>query len=172
MKGMDMTLFWTAFGAIGSSLGALIGVIALIIALKAYKLPMKKQLKADMCISSIVGQKNLTKTYSIKVSNVGIRPVSISNVSFLLKDGFLFLDMLWKNTILESIEPRFPVRLEQGEATTIFLPSDRLSSEMRRLIESNAVTSTDGVTLLVREATGTDHSFKTKYTMEEIAKKN
>lgn len=166
---MDVTLFWTAFGAIGSSLGALIGAIALIVALKAYKLPMKKKLKANMNLSSMINPINSFEVYSIKVSNDGFRPISIENVSFAAEKSTLFLDMLWKNTILEPYEPQFPVRLEQGEATTVYLPTKQLNSELRRMIESSRIIPNERIVLLIRESTGSEHRIKTNYTMEQLA---
>lgn len=41
---MDWNLFWSAFGAIGSTLGSFITAIALIVAIKQYKQPLKKEL--------------------------------------------------------------------------------------------------------------------------------
>ena len=40
---MNWNLFWSAFGAIGSTLGSFVTAIALIIAIKQYKQPLKKK---------------------------------------------------------------------------------------------------------------------------------
>ena len=67
MQTIDNTLFWTAFGALGSSAGALIGAIALIIAIKAYRLPMRKQLNAHMHLGSLINEKMSMEVYSITI---------------------------------------------------------------------------------------------------------
>lgn len=44
---MDWILFWTAFGAIGTTLGSLITAIAVAIAVRQYKQPLVKRLKIE-----------------------------------------------------------------------------------------------------------------------------
>lgn len=53
---MDQTLLWTMIGAIGSSVGSFIGVIALIVAIKAYVLPTKKKVSASLASAIIMNE--------------------------------------------------------------------------------------------------------------------
>ena len=56
---MDWQLFWTAFGAIGTTLGSLITAIAVVVAVIQYKQPLKKQVKLTVGTSIPVYGKEL-----------------------------------------------------------------------------------------------------------------
>ena len=55
---MDWQLFWTAFGAVGTTLGSLITAIAVVVAVIQYKQPLKKQVKLTVGTSIQCMEKN------------------------------------------------------------------------------------------------------------------
>ena len=65
---MDWQLFWTAFGAVGTTLGSLITAIAVVVAVIQYKQPLKKKVKLTVGTSIPVYGKELGEEM---VSNAG-----------------------------------------------------------------------------------------------------
>lgn len=159
---MDSTLFWTIFGAIGSSLGALIGAIALIIALKAYMQPIRISMSAKIQWGSIVNQIYSEDVYSIDVVNKGIRPVTVKNVSLQVADKTLFLDTIWQGRTLSAFEPKFPVRLDQGNSVTVYLPYDKFRIDITNLVINERINEQDRIYIVIRTADDTTLKFKTK----------
>lgn len=87
---MYLNLFWTAFGAIGTSLGALATSIAVIVALWQTKYSQKKKL--DLYFTDnfqLYNQKTgeAVKFIGISVSNIGNRKVIIVNWGMNLNEG-------------------------------------------------------------------------------------
>ena len=158
---MNPTLCWTIIGAIGSSLGALIGAIALIIALKAYFQPLKIALSAKISNGIIANQLESFSVYSISVHNKGIREITVTNISLKVGDRTLFLDMLPQGTVLMPYEPQFPVKLSQGTSVALHLPYDRFNLEIARLVKQSHLNLNERVMIAVRDGTDAVHQFKT-----------
>ena len=92
---MDWQLFWTAFGAIGTTLGSLITAIAVVVAVIQYKQPLKKKVKLTVGTSIPVYGKELGEDcLSISLANTGIRDVVITNI---------YLDTGTKKLVVNSL---------------------------------------------------------------------
>jgi len=82
---MDWNIFWSAFGAIGTTVGSLITAIAVIIAVMQYKQPLKKIVKVKM--TSAISLDELSGKslcfYCISIKNKGIRTVQINSIYIL-----------------------------------------------------------------------------------------
>ena len=74
---MDWNIFWSAFGAIGTTIGSLITAGAVVIAVKQYKQPLKKVIKVEftsaVSLDEISGRS--LYFYCISIKNKGIRAV-------------------------------------------------------------------------------------------------
>ena len=79
---MDWNMFWTAFGAIGTTIGSFITAIAVVIAVRQYKQPLIKKMKIKFTTGFVVMNDNsLGETlHCIAVSNSGIRPIVMFSV--------------------------------------------------------------------------------------------
>lgn len=77
------SLRWSIIGAIGSWAGSIFGAIALIISILAFLVPQKVKIKVEastgFMLSQVPGVDRID-AYIIAVSNVGIKPVSITNL--------------------------------------------------------------------------------------------
>ena len=161
---------WTIIGAIGSSLGAIIGAIALIVALKAYFQPARVALSAKMSAGFIINPSLSFNVYSIDVYNKGLRDVSISNISLRTGDKTMFLDLIPQGTIVEAFEPHFPVRLTQGTSVSFHLPYEKFNREIKRMVDDRQLNLKDKVRIAVKDGTDGTHLFKTKFKIESFCK--
>ena len=122
------SLYWTKNGAFGSWAGSIFAAIALIISLFAFYQPRKVKLNAKVT-SGIIGFDcdYSALTLTIEVKNIGFKPVTVTNVYFTIQRNDIFIGMIAKGTLLEGLEPKFPVRLEQGEQFSFYVPHDKFS---------------------------------------------
>ena len=158
---MDWNLFWSAFGAIGSTVGSVATAIALIIAIRQYKQPLVKRINISYSTAFPVMANNTIGmiSFAITVSNIGVRPIVLSNI---------YLNIGSKNLILNNVlhpelpAVNFPVNLDQEEAVTMYLPYEEIGSQISKLIENNEISALDAVKILVTDTTGGNHYKKIK----------
>lgn len=83
-----MSDFWSAFGAIGTTLGSLITAGAVVIAVRQYKLPMKRKLEIHFNRASVMPpfEEIDNDFFVIAVSNIGIRDVKITGIYIKIGD--------------------------------------------------------------------------------------
>lgn len=114
---MNWELFWTAFGAIGGTLGAIATTAAVIVALWQTKYANKKQLKVEFSDNIVVvpSQGNLSQKreyVGITVTNIGNRRIKVSNWQVRFPDGHGALIMQDTSPIGKILAPTWPVLLE------------------------------------------------------------
>lgn len=113
---MNWELFWTAFGAIGGTLGAIATTAAVIVALWQAKYANKKQLKVEFSdnIVAVPSQGDLSQKreyVGITVTNIGNRRIKVCNWRVRFPGGRDVL--IVQNTFLQKThEPAWPVLLE------------------------------------------------------------
>lgn len=87
---MDWYLFWTAFGAIGGTIGSIATAAAVIVALWQTKYNYKKKLKLSFSNNITIVPENGNKFYhyvGVTITNIGNRDVIIKNWGFILNNG-------------------------------------------------------------------------------------
>ena len=114
---MNWELFWTAFGAIGGTLGAIATTAAVIVALWQTKYANKKQLKVEFSDNIVVvpsqGDLSQKREYvGITVTNIGNRRIKVSNWQVRFPDGHGALIMQDTSPIGKMLAPAWPVLLE------------------------------------------------------------
>ena len=101
--------------------------------------------------------------YIITVKNVGMKPISITNVYLHFgnkKQGDIFVGMLNQSSILQAFTPTFPQRLDQGD----YLLRDKLNAALAHYEEKTPI----GTPLSIRvdEVTKGSQYYKTKWTLK------
>ena len=101
--------------------------------------------------------------YIITVQNVGLKPISITNVYLHFgnkKQGDIFVGMLNQSSILQAFTPTFPQRLDQGD----YLLRDKLNAALAHYEEKTPI----GTPLSIRvdEVTKGSQYYKTKWTLK------
>lgn len=72
---MDWNLFWSAFGAIGTTVGSLITGVAVVVAVKQYKQPLEKKIVVSYGTTLPIMTDNSMGSYHmfIDAKNLGVR---------------------------------------------------------------------------------------------------
>ena len=112
---MDWNLFWTAFGAIGGTLGALATFIAVIVALWQTKFSYKKKLQLSFSDNITIVPENGNKFYhyvGVTITNIGNRDVVIQNWGFELDDGSQMLIVPDTSPLGRVLQVKLPYRLQ------------------------------------------------------------
>ena len=165
---MDWNLFWSAFGAIGTTVGSMITAIAVVVAVYQYKQPLKKCIRISFNSSILVypSDDSDDKMYTITVGNTGIRPVVLTNIYFQVGK---------KNLVLNNLEHpdcpkvQFPCTLNQEEAVSMHISYQRLKSMLGKLIAEKKISGRAKMKILVTDATGGEYFHNTKCRAKQIA---
>lgn len=169
---MDWTLFWTAFGAIGTTTATLITAIAVVIAVKQYKQPLTKKVKITLGTAfPIMADSSVGETlYQITVANCGIRPLVLSNVYMQVNKKNIAFELQRYAAYLKMPMPKFPHTLNPEEAAVFYLPYSLLSAGMKEVICLHKIPPSSKVNILVTDQAGGEHRLKTKLSIAQIAK--
>lgn len=165
---MDWDLFWSAFGAIGTTVGSMITAIAVVVAVYQYKQPLKKRIRISFSSGIIVFPLDDSddQIYTINVSNTGIRPVVLTNIYFRVGKNNLVLNNLEHSDLSK---PKFPCTLNQEEAVSMHISSLRLRAILAKMIAENKISGRAKIKILVTDTTGGEYFHKTKCKASQIA---
>lgn len=158
---LDWYLFWTAFGAIGTTIGSLITAIAVAVAVRQYRAPLVKRLKISFN-SAFVGDTDL---FSIDVSNAGIRPVNISNIYLNTGTKNLILNYAQFSIPGSLPEIRFPVALQPEQKVTMLLDRSKLISFLESETRKGMFKTSMRLRVAVTDQTGGWHYHNTGCTI-------
>ena len=126
---MDWMLFWTAFGAIGGTVGALATASAVIVALWQTKYAQKKKLNVKfddkgLAVSNIGTR--LLEFISLTVTNIGNREIIIERWGYELKNKhelLIFSELPMRGipaNLQDSFRNKFPHTLQIEQRTTFY----------------------------------------------------
>ena len=167
---MDWTLFWTAFGAIGTTLGSLITAIAVVVAVKQYKEPLIKRINITFKSAIPVGMNVDNFLYCISVSNSGIRPITISNIYLNVGSKNLMINNA-QFSVYGFIQPlSFPVELQPEKEVNMYLDEQVVAHFFSDAIKNNHFDSETIVKIAVTDTTNGWHYHSTKMTVGSFAR--
>ena len=168
---MDWSVFWTAFGAIGTTIGSLITAIAVVVAVKQYREPLVKRLKIGFTFAFPVYSGNHlgVDLFCISVSNTGVRPIIVSNI---------YLNVGTKNLILNDAQffvsgamppLSFPVEIQPEQKVQMYLQVSKFAQIFKEMLKGNEFENSDKVKVAITDSTDEWHYHFTGYTAGEIA---
>lgn len=111
---MDWNLFWTAFGAIGGTVGAIATFTAVVVALWQTRISYKKKLQLSFTDDITVVSENGSDIYrfvGVSVTNVGNRDVVIQSWGFLCHDKSKMLIVPDTSRIGRKLQIQLPHKL-------------------------------------------------------------
>jgi len=161
---MDWNLFWTAFGAIGTTLGAVATTAAVIVALWQTKYSQKKKLLLDFTDDIQLYNQNTgesIKFIGITISNVGNRKVTIQSWGMHLNEGSIFLVPPPEASGMEKIAyTTLPQTLDLEESIELQWQKGRF---LKFLEENKAnITKSKPLVFFVKDSTGKVYHVKSK----------
>lgn len=167
---MDWNIFWSAFGAIGTTIGSLITAIAVVVAVKQYKQPITKLIKVEFNSSIAVDINNKTHMmYTLSVKNKGVRDVVINGLYVKGKGSNLFINnMQTKMTEFKVL----PIMVGAEQCIEFYFNASDFQEEIKRMIESKHIDKQQKFVVFVIDSLGDSYFCKTKIRVGQLVKKD
>lgn len=163
-----MVLFWTAFGAVGTTLGSLATAIAVIIAVIQYRQPLVKKLNIRLVsafhVSRIEAGEHLL---NINIANTGIRDIVISNVYLSIGKKKLHFDYQEYGREIDVQMPEFPHLLHPEQGIDLFIPYEKLQKSLQK--KSNMIPN-KYICISVTDQAGYEYIKNTKIHVKKLLK--
>ena len=160
----DWNLFWTAFGAIGGTVGALATAAAVIVALWQTKYNFKKKIRVKFTDSSIaVNDVSKRKLICVEIINIGNRDVNIQSWGFKVnkKKQFLLYTYLADDPFLKSLNPKFPHAIKIEESQSLYYPLALFKEQMADFLKSKEIHPSKKIEFFIKDSTGKEYAVKT-----------
>ncbi len=170
---MDWNLFWTAFGAIGGTLGALATFVAVIVALWQTKFSYKKKLLLSFTDNMNIVLGNGNKFYhcvGVTITNIGNRDVVIQNWGFELDDGSQMLIVPDTSPLGRVLQVKLPYRLKIEEGTTLCYEKTLFHNAISECIEKRKLKENEKIKFYVSDSTNKKHYVLTNKTAGDLLK--
>lgn len=165
---MDWNLFWSAFEAIGTTLGSFITAIALIVAIKQYKQPLEKKIDVKITSAFHVREMNESRElYCFSIMNKGIRTVIINSIYVISNKQKIVLTGLQYRF---SVNVVFPEQVEPERSLDIYFDVDDFKNILRQAINDNILKPNNRLTIMAQDSLGDEYVCKTKIKICEILK--
>lgn len=152
---MDWNIFWSAFGAIGTTIGSLTTAFAVVVAVKQYKQPIEKRISVTHGMSfPIMVDDTLGDTQvHIEVKNLGIRDITIS--AFYLKNK---KKKYWLNRTQSDVNQiDFPYVLKPEEGVSFYINYKTFVLEMKKLAYNKNIRNYENFKVCVQDTLGVMH---------------
>lgn len=159
-----MELFWSAFGAIGSTLGSIATTAAVVVALWQTKYSQKKKLSLDFTDNFQLYNPNTgasLKFVGLSVTNVGNRKVIIQTWGVRLNEGSaIVMPPPDANGMEKLAYTKLPQVLDVEESIDLQWQIDRFQT----FLESNKdnISKNEPLVFFVKDSTGKQYTVKTK----------
>ena len=166
----EIEMFWTVFGAVGTTLGTLITAIAVIVAIIQYRQPIKKGLKIRfaMGFTALDNGRAGDDLYFISVSNTCVRNIIVSGIYFNIRNkDIVDLYGRWQ---LEVEAITFPMSISPEENIEYRLYCRRVNEGISYSIGKKEFGLKDKVRVHVRDSCGKDYYKKLKWRTEDFLK--
>lgn len=155
-------LFWTAFGAIGTTIGSLITAVVVVIALIQYRQPYLKKIRISYSTAfpimqnGTIGEDDLI---CIQGSNIGVRNLNISNVYLQIGGKNLVInDLQWFD--VETVN--FPLVLKPEDHFEMRILRSRLVDGLKYGIVQKRISENEKIIVLVTDNSGSEYRKTTK----------
>ena len=169
-------LFWTAFGAIGGTLGALATAAAVIVALWQTKYSQRKKLKLVFCddVKAVTGPgQEVTELVSLNVINTGNRITVLTRWGFLLKGGQRM--MIFSNIPIDTLPPlfqtqfktEFPYKLDVEQRVTLYYEKCLFTKIVSESCQNNELNPERKIVFYVTDSTGKEYFVKSQKRAKE-----
>ena len=168
-------LFWTAFGAIGTTAGAIATAIAVIVALWQVKHSEKKKLRlvfSDDMKMVTEGSSEIEETViRLRVVNVGNRDVVVETWGYRSheKGGYMVLGFN-QSRLMKNLNPKLPCELKKEDSLNLMIERANFIKQIKNGVDSGDFKKNRKIRFFVADSTGKEYYVKSKKTVGEIIK--
>jgi len=166
---MDWSIFWEAFGAIGTTIGSLVTAIAVIVAVVQYKQPLLKKIRVKFNLSISNLDDEVKAYYQVTVINRGIRPCSIASLWIKGRSDNLYLNPAQVRGVGHV---DLPIVLQQEESISIFFEKEKLQGQIKELYHLKKwIPKGRNLKIYVHDSADDEYFIKTKIVISKFVKK-
>lgn len=172
----DITLFWTAFAAIGQAVGAVATAAAVIITLWQIKYANRKKIKMSFSDKNVVFSENGSLEFhfvNLSVSNIGNRNIIVQNwgIRVSKKQKLLFVPDI-KNQIIKMIQKPLPCTLEPEQSMDLVFDIKVFVKNLQEQVRQGTFKEGDKITLYVSDSTGKNYYLKCRKSIKRYITDN
>lgn len=172
----DVTLFWTAFAAIGQAIGAFATATAVIITLWQIKYANRKKVKMSFSDKNVVFSENGSLEFhfvNLSVSNIGNRNIIVQNwgIKVSKKQNLLIVPDV-KNQIIKMIQKPLPCTLEPEQSMDLVFDIKLFVRNLQEQVNQGTFKVNDKITLYVSDSTGKIYYLKCRKTIRQYIEDN
>ena len=163
---VECNLFWEAFGAVGSTIGAIATAAAVIVALWQTKYSHRKKLKLSFSDDiAAISEKDgsIERFIGISVTNIGNREVTITSWGFNLAErgrAMLFVPGA-SSLAVRAIQTELPYKLELENAITLYYPKEKFAALISEVSAKNELNLHKRIKFYVGDSTNKKYYVKT-----------
>lgn len=153
----DWNLFWTAFGAIGGTFGALATAAAVIVALWQTKFSQRKKVKLTFSDMTTVVSPAFDQRFeyiSVTATNIGNREIVISSWGYELLNGASMMMVPDMSQISVAIQTPLPQRLDIEDCIVLYHKRELFLKAVTHDIEEGTLDPNHPVRFYVADSTG------------------
>ena len=164
---MDWNLFWTAFGAIGATVGSVATAAAVIVALWQTRISFKKKLQISFSDDIAIIPESGSAVYryiGLNVVNIGNRDVIIHGWGFHCENNSKMVIAPDTSSIGRIIQVKLPHKLQIEEGITLYYEKKLFYKILKESLENGALKPNKKICFYVTDSTNKNHYVKTKKT--------
>lgn len=162
---MNWDTFWSAFGAIGTSLGSLITAIAVVVAVVQYRQPLRKRIKLTLSTAIPISDFGPGEWFHcITVANTGVRNITVTNVYLGTRKKKLMINNLMRDLDPNHRGSEFPQELLPEGSFSVYLHYAEIGEAFHDLLSRKTIRAHQRLNIWVTDTTGGNHILKTKLT--------
>ena len=172
---MDWILFWTAFGAIGGTIGAFATAAAVIVALWQTKFSQKKKLKLSVSLDSTVitpGTNELIRYVCLNITNIGNRDVVIKSWGFKINKENNMLVVPPLDPITKMVCKELPHKVNLEESFDLAFLKKQFITAVTEEINKETLKGNKKIEFYAVDSSGNIYTCKTDKTASEILSQN
>lgn len=161
---MDWNIFWSAFGAIGGTVGALATAGAVIVALWQTRFNQKKKLKLLINENIKILAQNTETVYEyigITATNIGNRDIIINSWGIMLRDGCRIVILNDVSPIDKLIQINLPHKIAIEESIDLMYSKKHFLDILCKNIGDKKLLENKKLEFYVKDSTGNFYIVKT-----------
>lgn len=168
---MDWNLFWTAFGAIGTTIGSFATAAAVVVALWQTKFAYKKKVRITFEENSMIQVREgsgLERVIVLRISNVGNRDITLNSISIQIEGSYtiaLLPEYLEYKTI------KLPWLLSVEKTAEIIMKYSEFIKNLSDIILKDKNVEDKEITIVVTDSVGEKYALKLERTPKMYVEK-
>ena len=163
---MNWEIFWSAFGAIGTTIGSLITAGAVVVAVKQYKQPITKLIKVGFNSSiSMDINNNPKELYTLSIKNRGIRPVVINAIYVKGYKHNLFMNLMQSKYVEYK---NFPTDVQPEECVNYYFEAEKFREELGKMANNKYLKKGQKLVVFAQDSLGDEYYYNTKIKVKKL----